>query len=690
MAVARPDPPRFLKIFLGEVTGAFPGQSSLGTADVYLRKFNFDGDLAWTRQFGTAQYDYGPSIARSPSGVYFSASAGHVNEQPESEDMLVGEFSAAGETLWTAQLNDAFRGFIAAGNSAVYVAGYTQNVLEGQSSSGGFDAYLAKLSPSPTAAPAKSGNEFRVNTTTALDQRFWEPVPEAVAMDADGDFVVTWSSQAQDGDGWGVFAQRYRADGTPAGSEFQVNSLAAANQRYSTVAIDPDGDFVITWSALANDTDNLGVYARRYNAAGVPQGEEFLVSPENTSFQRLSVAALDADGNLLIAWSELDAAGGENAASNIRARLFNYEGVALGPSFQVNTTTANQQRQASVARNEQGQFVIVWRSREQDGDNDGVFARVYASDGTPLTGELQINQAFRGQQIHATVAMDPSGSFVVAWYNQLLGDDSGAIVPREVYARRFAATGAPLGNEFRVNTTTAGDQRFPSIAIDQDGDFVIAWSSFSQDTSDWGIYAQAFDASGAMVGDEFLVNTTVANRQIYPAVAMDDEGDFVVAWQSLSQDGDGYGVYAQRYTQPLAQSYPLAASREIFMSNAPPEVVDFKATPITINEGGLVTVSGSVMDAGDLDIHDVLVDWGDGTSSLVAVNGIHFEDNFDEGSSPLWQNEVGEWFAEEGQYNAGLPRGNAPGSGHGGLDCRPRSGDGRQTGAGGIDSQSRR
>ncbi len=432
------------------------------------------------------------------------------------------------------------------------------NELDGDANGipGGDYTLSFSIAPPPVSPPTKAGSEFRVNTATALDQRFWEPTPHATAMDADGDFVVTWSSQAQDGDGWGVFAQRYSASGAPAGQEFQVNSLAVANQQYSTVAIDPDGDFVITWSTLANETDNLGVYARRYNAVGVPQGEEFLVSPENLSSQRLSVAAMDALGNTLIVWSELDPAGGADPASNIRARLFNADGVALGPSFQVNTTTADLQRQASVARNGKGQFVITWRSRAQDGDTDGVFARVYAADGTPLTDELQVNQSATGQQIHATVAMDAAGNFVVTWYNQLIGDNAGTVVPREIYARRFAAHGAPLGDEFRVNTTTTGDQRYPTIDMDQDGDFVIVWASFLQDGSDWGIYLQAFDATGAKVGSETLVNTTTANRQIYPDVAMDDDGDFVVAWNSLAQDHSGYGIYAQRFTQPAGFAYP--------------------------------------------------------------------------------------------------------------------------------------
>ena len=52
----------------------------------------------------------------------------------------------------------------------------------------------------------------------------------AVAMDADGDFVVVWQSYGQDGSGYGVFAQRFNARGAPLGDEFQVNSYTTDRQ----------------------------------------------------------------------------------------------------------------------------------------------------------------------------------------------------------------------------------------------------------------------------------------------------------------------------------------------------------------------------------------------------------------------------------------------------------------------------
>jgi hypothetical protein len=111
------------------------------------------------------------------------------------------------------------------------------------------------------------GSEFKVNSTTSNDQLY-----SMVAMDSDGDFVVTWSSLGQDGSGWGVYGQRYSAAGVAQGGEFKVNSTTSNDQHYSTVAMDSDGDFVVTWSSYGQDGSGWGVYGQRYSAAGVAQG----------------------------------------------------------------------------------------------------------------------------------------------------------------------------------------------------------------------------------------------------------------------------------------------------------------------------------------------------------------------------------------------------------------------------------
>ena len=108
------------------------------------------------------------------------------------------------------------------------------------------------------AAPA--GGEFQVNTTTSDSQE-----SQSVAMDSDGDFVVTWDSSEQDGSSWGIYGQRYNAAGVAQGAEFQVNTYTTGYQFNSSVAMDSDGDFVVTWVGDGQDGSDYGIYGQRYD-----------------------------------------------------------------------------------------------------------------------------------------------------------------------------------------------------------------------------------------------------------------------------------------------------------------------------------------------------------------------------------------------------------------------------------------
>src|SRR5438552_2135307 len=110
-------------------------------------------------------------------------------------------------------------------------------------------------------------------------------------------------------------------------------------------------------------------------------------------------------------------------------------------------------------------------------------------------------------------------------------------------ARAAWPQGNPLGPEFRVNIYTTGAQGFPAVAADTSGNFAIVWQGDSQDGSNYGVFGQRYASSGAPLGPEFRVNTYTTSGQRLPSVAADTSGDFVVVWQSSSQDGDSYGVF---------------------------------------------------------------------------------------------------------------------------------------------------
>jgi len=118
-----------------------------------------------------------------------------------------------------------------------------------------------------------------------------------------------------------------------------------------------------------------------------------------------------------------------------------------------------------------------------------------------------------------------------------------ALVPALAWSQ-----GDPVGPEFRVNTYTTGNQGLVSVAADGAGDFVVVWTSGSnQDGSAYGIFGQRYAGSGAPQGPEFRVNTYTTNIQYRSFAPADSSGRFVVVWESTAQDGSLRGIFGQRY-----------------------------------------------------------------------------------------------------------------------------------------------
>jgi hypothetical protein len=381
------------------------------------------------------------------------------------------------------------------------------------------------------------GSEFRANTLTASKQ-----FDVSIAMDANGDYVATWISYATGANYADIAAQRFDASGIAQGSEFRVNTYTTGYQYWPSAAMDADGDFVITWSSLYQDGSSYGVYAQRYNAAGAPQGGEFRVNDFTFAGQGESVVALEPDGDFVISWSSYYQDGAGNTFG-VYGKRYNAGGVAQGGEFRVNTYTTSQQRLPSIDIDADGDFVIAYHSKNQDASGYSVYARRYNSSGVAQGTEFRVNTFTPGDQGKASVAMDSTGNFVVAWQSYAQdGSNSG------IFARRYNATGVAQGDEFRVNAYTTNRQEDPSVAMSPSGDFVIGWDSLEQDGSAFGVYARSYNAAGVPQAQPFRVNTYTTNSQEFASVAMDASGDFAVAWQSSGQDGSGYGVYVQRYS----------------------------------------------------------------------------------------------------------------------------------------------
>ena len=126
--------------------------------------------------------------------------------------------------------------------------------------------------------------------------------PRAVAMAPDGSHVVVWSSDAG-ANGWGVYGQRFDKTGAAVGGEFAVNQTIVDAQRWATVAMDADGRFVVSWTSANQDGTGQSVYARRYNADGSASRRRRVPRQHHpTGNQYDSSVAMDANGNFVVVW----------------------------------------------------------------------------------------------------------------------------------------------------------------------------------------------------------------------------------------------------------------------------------------------------------------------------------------------------------------------------------------------------
>lgn len=326
-----------------------------------------------------------------------------------------------------------------------------------------------------TAQGATVGHEFQVNTYTTGGQFL-----PAIGMNSIGDFVVVWGSN-QDGSGTGIYAQRY--DGSSkAGTELRVNTYTTDFQDFPAVAMNASGQFVVAWVSNGQDGDGYGIFAQRFDSSGLPVGSEFKVNTYTTGKQHLPAVAIDSAGDFVISWQSY-AQDGNNYG--VYAQRYDSSGVAQGGEFQVNAYTTSRQESPSVAMDALGNFVITWGSVGQDGDSFGVYARRYNKSGASLGPEFLVNTYTTSIQSVPIVAMDPSGEFVITW-NGLYQDGSST----GVFAQQFTAAGLKRGSEFQVNTYTTNSQGGPSAAMDTNGDFVVVWNSYQQDGSQTGVYGQ--------------------------------------------------------------------------------------------------------------------------------------------------------------------------------------------------------
>jgi Ca2+-binding RTX toxin-like protein len=399
----------------------------------------------------------------------------------------------------------------------------------------------------------RKGGEVLVNTQTLNNQSGGN-----LAVLAGGGFVVTWidgSMIGADTSSFGVKAQRFDASGNPLGSEFLVNTTVTGSQGAPVIAALPSGRFVITWtdaSATGGDTSGNAVRGQMFEANGTPVGAEFLVNFQTIGNQSSPAIAELAGGGFVVSWTDSGSGGG--VPRIIKGMVFDSAGAVTAGEFQLNTAsqgTAGATGIGVIGLPGGGFAAVYGIFGPVSGQVKGtIWLQMFDATGTKVGAEQVVNSEAVGNFSAANITALNDG-FVVTWSQQDSVQFPGVPVTFDVHAQLFNAAGAKIGAELIVNTTTAGTQ----IAADVDrlpgGGFIVTWNGPAEGTSDLNIYGQFFDDSGDRIGGEFLVNTITDGNQSGSRIDVLPSGDIVITWtdgSAIGADSSGSGIKMQILT----------------------------------------------------------------------------------------------------------------------------------------------
>jgi hypothetical protein len=382
---------------------------------------------------------------------------------------------------------------------------------------------LLLAGPGLVSAQNPLGAEFLVNSPVQFSGN------SQVATNAAGEFVVTWIATGLSDGPVFVYARRYAADGRPATGPIAVtNTLANASKQVVTMRADgsfavawtdrgkgeepilrlrwysaagvlekdsvvtrekvvdlavagrEDGRFVLAWTSADDDNpaDPSAVRARVFAADRSPATPEILVDPLGAE----PAVAIGPSGELAVAWVHGDQVPSPAIHLQVQMRRLGPDGTPDGPVTTVSPPTELGPLTLQIGKDGQGNILLAESGTFEEW-GQGTFVRRFRHDGKELAPALHLSHDVR------SLSVGQAGNFVAGW-TEPLGD--GSRDSRQIFTRRFAEDGRPLGGNVAVTGDSPGHRSLGQVAIGAEGGFVVAWDSDQREEFHSDVFARRF------------------------------------------------------------------------------------------------------------------------------------------------------------------------------------------------------
>jgi len=351
-------------------------------------------------------------------------------------------------------------------------------------------------------------------------------------------------------------------------SDYRVNEQVGNSYKSNIKsAINNDGVSIVVWHDKREGLYNVYVQLADSNGNLIGSNIKINSSDIQQTFEQPDVA-VNEEGQFLVVWRSSD------SGISIDGQLISEDGSFINENFEINDENLNTLRYyPSIATNGK-EFIVIWSDR-RNGSLYDIYAQRLNKDGTKINENFIVNTDTQAvSKIYPDVALAEDGSFAATWYSSVDGGN-------KIFSTIIDSNNQALSEQSLISdvSNSSSNNFGPTIAQSKNG-FLIGWSRYMD--GDYNIACQLIDSSGEKIETNFVVNDDLKSSQLYPSAASDNQGNLIIAWYDYRNN------FAQIYSQKIIDG-------EVNGPNSKISEEDLKATKnnvsCAINDNGEIIAS---------------------------------------------------------------------------------------------------
>jgi hypothetical protein len=328
----------------------------------------------------------------------------------------------------------------------------------------------------------------------------------AVAMSPSGDVTAVWVQSNGESH---VIDAAWRSAGGTFSTPVQV-SPPNATASHPVIAVDAQGDTLAAWQAIVSG-HGFPIVESAWRPAGKAFRQPVIFS--KTQWDEAPAIAMDSRGDATVAWQHY------NGQVNLLEAASCPPGVEFGPPVELTIEEEGPDEFQNsgppvITMNSRGDTAVAWKSNKRSTGQSSPHGPYNIQVATKPAGGVFGQRINLPEELDGSpsIAMDALGDTTVVW-----GDPNASSTTIKASTRT-----APSANfDKPVTIDESLDLKNPpEIAMDEAGNAIVAWAAESISTSTRLI--------GGSFGDPIILNPGTNNIQ--PSLAINDEGDGVMAW----------------------------------------------------------------------------------------------------------------------------------------------------------------